>query len=628
MEKTTSMSCSVNSSVRPRCRVIRSMSRIVSRVSVADIPAVGSSRRSRSGSLASAMPSSSCFWLPCERKPLTSPAFSCSPTDSSTAYVSSRKRLSTRAKKWRPRPRCEMNAACTFSKTVSLGKMLVRWNERPMPRRQTSWGASPVMSRPFRITAPASGRRWPVTRLKNVVLPAPLGPMIAAIWPRATPSVTPATAWKPSKALRTSRTSSMTHPQPGHAGRQRADDAAGKREQDHDQHGPEHERPVLGVRGDLLVQHEQDERAHRGTPEIPHAAEQRHDEHLGRLRPVREVREHAAIEDAEEPTGEPGKDPGDDEGDQLVTPHAHADELGPLGVLADRREQAPERRAHDPPEHPEAQRDQDDRHEIEVVAGPEITEEREPLHPVEIGVGNLGHALLTAGDVVPLEADRPHDLGEGQREHGEVDLGQAHAEEAEHESGQPCPDPGGRKSEHERHAELLHEDAGGVGADPEVGGVTEGDEARVADQEIEADREEAHDGDVGRHERVETGAERGDEKCRHDHERPPRSAGEALDHRSGRPSRPHGRTISTTAMRAKTEKIEKRGKIRMPNESTSPYTMEPRNVPQNEPSPPMTTTMNASTMISTSIPGTIVFTGVTSAPPRPARNDPMTKTPV
>jgi len=45
---------------------MRSMRAMVSRVSVADIPAVGSSRRSRSGSLASAIPSSSCFWLPCD----------------------------------------------------------------------------------------------------------------------------------------------------------------------------------------------------------------------------------------------------------------------------------------------------------------------------------------------------------------------------------------------------------------------------------------------------------------------------------------------------------------------------------------------------------------------------------
>ena len=60
----------------------------------------------------------------------------------------------------------------------------------------------------------------------------------------------------------------------------------------------------------------------------------------------------------------------------------------------------------------------------------------------------------------------------------------------------------------------------------------------------------------------------------------------------------------------------------MPNASTWPNTSAPRNVPQNEPSPPITTTMNASTMMSTSMPGTMLRTGVTSAPPRPARNEP------
>src|SRR5438046_2833279 len=121
--------------------------------------------------------------------------------------------------------------------------------------------------------------------------------MIAAIWPRATPSVTPPTAWKPSNALRTSRTSSMTHPEPRHAGGQRADDAAGKGEQDHEEDGSEDRPPILGVRRYLLVQHQQDEGAHRGAPEAPHAAEQRHDEHLGRLGPVGEVGEHATVED-------------------------------------------------------------------------------------------------------------------------------------------------------------------------------------------------------------------------------------------------------------------------------------------------------------------------------------------
>ncbi len=90
MENTTSMSCSVKSKVSPRSPAMRSISRIDSRVSVADMPAVGSSSSRISGSSASARPSSSCFWLPWERKPETSPALSRSPTDSSSASVSLR----------------------------------------------------------------------------------------------------------------------------------------------------------------------------------------------------------------------------------------------------------------------------------------------------------------------------------------------------------------------------------------------------------------------------------------------------------------------------------------------------------------------------------------------------------
>jgi hypothetical protein len=81
-----------------------------------------------------------------------------------------------------------------FSYTVSLGKMLVRWKERPMPSRQRSCGGMPVTSRSLKRTLPASGRRCPVMRLKSVVFPAPLGPMMALIDPRGTRKLTPPTA--------------------------------------------------------------------------------------------------------------------------------------------------------------------------------------------------------------------------------------------------------------------------------------------------------------------------------------------------------------------------------------------------------------------------------------------------
>src|SRR5262245_37758067 len=275
-----------------------------------------------------------------------------------------------------PRPRCERNAAWTFWKTVRRGKMLVRWKERPTPSRQRSCGAMPVTSRPLSITWPRSGRRWPVIRLKSVVLPAPLGPMMAPMLPVGASRLTPPTATKPSKTLTRSRTSSTGHlgaartteePREDHA--DGAGDAAGEAEQEHDQHGAEHERPVLGVRDDLLVQEDQDEDADARAEEGAHPPEQGHDQHLGRLDPVREVREHSPVEDPEEPAGESSERAGQHEGSQLVAPHVDPDGLRPRGILADRRSNAPERRAHDAIQHPEAGRHPDDSQEVEVLGG-------------------------------------------------------------------------------------------------------------------------------------------------------------------------------------------------------------------------------------------------------------------
>ena len=130
---------------------------------------------------ASAMPSSSCFWLPCDSAPPASSALSSRLTSRSSASASLRNRPSARDHRSRPRPRWAISAAWTFSNTVSPGKMLVRWNERPTPSAHSRCGAMPVTSRPSKAHAAGIGRRWPVMRLNSVDLPAPLGPMIATI---------------------------------------------------------------------------------------------------------------------------------------------------------------------------------------------------------------------------------------------------------------------------------------------------------------------------------------------------------------------------------------------------------------------------------------------------------------
>src|SRR5262245_59475277 len=145
--------------------------------------------------------------------------------------------------------------------------------------------------------------------------------MMAPMLPVGASRLTPPTATKPSNTLTRSRTSSTAHlgaaysaEEPSGERTLGAGDSAGEAEQEHHQDDAEHERPVLRVRDDLLVQEDQDERADARAEEGAHAPEQGHDQHLGRLRPVREVREHPAVEDPEEPTGQAGERAGQHEG--------------------------------------------------------------------------------------------------------------------------------------------------------------------------------------------------------------------------------------------------------------------------------------------------------------------------
>src|SRR5579872_6766091 len=136
--------------------------------------------------------------------------------------------------------------------------MLVRWNERPRPMPQMRCGGVPVMSRPSSVTVPLSGSRCPVIRLNSVDLPAPFGPITAAIWPVSTVRLTSLTARKPAKDFDRPAISSIEAlPDARQQRIERAENAAGKNEQQHDQDRAEHEGPIFGVVGDLLVQQRQ-----------------------------------------------------------------------------------------------------------------------------------------------------------------------------------------------------------------------------------------------------------------------------------------------------------------------------------------------------------------------------------
>ena len=81
-------------------------------------------------------------------------------------------------------PFCRVAPRRMLSRTVSRNSALVSWKVRTMPSRATLYGGRPETVVPLKVQVPASAVSNPVRRLKNVVLPAPLGPMRAVIAPR------------------------------------------------------------------------------------------------------------------------------------------------------------------------------------------------------------------------------------------------------------------------------------------------------------------------------------------------------------------------------------------------------------------------------------------------------------
>src|SRR3954452_3546207 len=76
------------------------------------------------------------------------------------------------------------------------------WNVRPIPRSVKACGGLPVMSSFANHTRPFVGLYTPVSMLKNVVFPAPFGPMSETIALAGTVNSTSSTATRPPNSLR------------------------------------------------------------------------------------------------------------------------------------------------------------------------------------------------------------------------------------------------------------------------------------------------------------------------------------------------------------------------------------------------------------------------------------------
>src|SRR5215813_6287905 len=152
------------------------------------------------------------------------------------------------------------------------------------------------MSSPSKTIEPRVGRKKPVKRLKQVVLPAPLGPIRPTISPLSTVRSTLLTAASPPKSRVSSRVSRSATGSGRRARRRRRGgsprlelgqlggerDEAARQEQDRQQHGDREEDRLVGAPAKRLGEEREKGRPHDGADEVASPADEVVDEDVGR----------------------------------------------------------------------------------------------------------------------------------------------------------------------------------------------------------------------------------------------------------------------------------------------------------------------------------------------------------
>src|SRR5512134_3448202 len=498
ISKTSPISCSQNRIVTPDSPDSLRRRRMQRSVSSGAIPAVGSSRTSISGLPPSATAISRTFWSPWESRSPSASRLPYSPTLSRIGWTSSAAMPRAR-ERIRKVLRCrERTASWTFSKTVSLGKMFTTWKDREIPLRQMTWGGSPVISLPLNRMRPESGGRCPVMRWNSVVFPAPLGPMTATISPRSTSRFARSTARKPPK----DRTADSTLSTPRLPGPEPPDDvpenAVGEEDDHEGQDDPEEEGPVPRVGAREHPEEHDGRGAGEGAEERVHPAQEAHDEHFEGVGPEHHVREDGAVDHDEEGARHAAEEPGDHDGGQLVPPHIDPDRRRPHGVVPDSLQRLAERGRGDPVHRREAKHGDGQREVVRARGRPERVGERDAVD-----------AVVPPREGVPAVDGHPDQRPEGDLEHAEVQLREAHADGADDEACEGGGQRPGDEGEGGGQRGPRKQKRRAVGSDAVEDRVVELVDAAVSDGEVQARREQAGKqddrGDVGVEPRQDVG---------------------------------------------------------------------------------------------------------------------------
>src|SRR5581483_6232900 len=484
---------------------------------------------------------------------------------------------------------------------------------------------------------------------KNVVFPAPLGPMSAWIVPSRTASETSSTARTPPKPFETPVASSSTAPASrtaadldgsvrierrvdvvvGEAPRvaaahrrfERSEDAAREAEDARDEQRAEEDLPQRRDRRDDVLPDHVDARAEQRAPDRPAAAEDHHQDEVARLVPVELQRIREVDQQTEQRAGEPRHGRREQQCDeneaiavQAEIPHARL-------VLTDPDERAAERRADDGAERGEAD---DERGEGDVV---ERRIGDDGVRAFHRGAHDV-HPVFAARHVGVAIGDEVEHLPERDREQAEVDPAAAQQERPEHEPAEQSGDRSDRHRAGEPDVRVGDGKRGAVRAEPEIRRVAERRKSRVAEQQVDAHRGDRHqqhladDRDVELHQ----GREQRREEQDHEHGRPGGERGTpAHPKMPSSPKRPRGRTSRTTAMRTYTDTSLAAGTKSVVIEIATPMSSPPTMLPNRLPIPPMITVTKAGMSSALPLVGDSPSIPAASTPAIPARKIPSPK---
>ncbi len=160
-----------------------------------------------------------------------------------------------------------------------------------------------------------------------------------------------------------------------------------------------------------------------------------------------------------------------------------AEEAGAALVLADRDQGVPERRVQQERHGGDGEREAGENEKIERSGIAENVDRGKA--EMERLAREATQPVVAAGKRAPPEGDVVEHLAEGDRDHGEIDAAAMHDERAEDRAGDPAQKHPQKERQRRARGEVFQRQARAIGAEPEIGGMAERQNAGEAQQEVE-----------------------------------------------------------------------------------------------------------------------------------------------